>query len=375
MDKKLRYSLALFVLCLTVGLWFWQQGKNPFGAPPDTSYTNISPDAKWPWVGATTKTVALGVTQTTTKTADGTTLDFIDFDFGKNPKLRFEIFDQDEDDEKPLDNRVTLDKRGVIEVARKLEANGRGKVIAAWNGAFFGYDRANKESKAFHVSPVILRGKVLFNTAQHRWTFGVKNTATGPVWKALFKPSRQVMEKEFDFGAGSLQYLIREGKPLTLESFPAIGSAFKDQPVPSTENEAGHIPYFDHMRTSRASLAWSKDNRHLYLLAVKEPDMESSSSLALSFAVRGESIPPNTTLGGGWTVADVQKFWENKGVWGAMNSDAGDVLQLALKEKDSSYDLIPPRIGSDKMRLIMPMEAPNLKKGGALMYFYICENS
>jgi hypothetical protein len=263
----------------------------------------------------------------------------------------------------------------VVDVARKLDSSGRGKVIAAWNGAFFGYDHNSKPTKAFHVSPVILRGKVLFNTAQHRWTFGVKNTEEGPVWKALFKPSRAVMEQQFDFGAGSVQNLIKDGKPLALEPFPPIGGTFKEQPVPSTELDAGHIPYFDHMRTCRASIGWSKDNQHLYLLAVKEPDLESSSSLALSFAVRGEPIPAGATMSGGWTVADVQKFWESKGVWGAINSDAGDILQLAVKEKDGSFDLIPPRLGSEKMRMNMSMGSPSLKSGGALMYFYICENS
>ncbi len=330
-----------------------------------------SADAKWPWDGAKTKTVAIGVKQTTKTAADGTTLDLLEFDFGANPKLRFEIADQDEDDKTPLDNRVLWDKRGAVEVARNIDAKGQGKVIAAWNGAFFGYDKKAQPMTAFHVSPVILRGKVLFNTAQHRWTFGVKNTADGPVWKAMFKPSRPVMEQQFDFGAGSLQYLIQNGEPLDVEPFPKVGEAFQKQPVPSTERDAGHIPYFDHMRTCRASIGWSRDNRHLYLLAVKEPDTEAASSLALSFAVRGEEVPANTSLKGGWTVPDVQKFWQSKGVWGAVNSDAGDIMQLAVAGKNGSFDFIPPRLGSDKMRMNVPVGAPSTKSGGAIMYFYI----
>ncbi len=367
-----------FVLCsllmVTAGAAY--AAKNRFlGSVPVTSapYSALSGDAVWPWPGAQTKTIALGVTQTTKITSDGTALDLFDFDFGANPRLRWEIFDQDEDDDTPLDNKVSYWKRNVARATKELDARGRGPVLVAWNGAFFGYN-AKDTGEAFHVSPVVLRGKVLFNSAQHRWTFGVKQTPTGPQWKVFFKPNRQKMKREFDYAAGSVQCLVLDGKPLRVEPFPQIGEKFKTQPVPSSAAEAGHIPYFDHMRTCRASVAWSRDNRHLYFLAVKEPDDEAASSLALSFAVRGGQLQPGTTLAGGWTVLDVQKFWQSKGVWGAVNSDAGGVLQWVARQKSGGYEFVPPRQQSGKMRLqCAPSWNGAIEGGGAIMYFFVRE--
>ena len=217
--------------------------------------------------------------------------------------------------------------------------------------------------------------KSIFYTAQHRWTFGVKNTPNGPVWKTFFKPDRATMEREFDYAAGSVQCLIKDGKPLKIEPFPPVGGSFKSQPVPSTDKEAGHIPYFDHMKTCRASIGWSRDNKHLYFLAVKEPDDEGSSSVALSFAVRGEPIPSNTSLVGGWSVADVGKFWESKGVWGAINSDAGGVMQWIAREPNNlGWEMVPAHQSSEKMRVqIAPNWNGEIKGGGAIMYFFVRE--
>ena len=320
MNPYFRLWFPIGALALVAaGLFVWANRK-PRSRPKSTAtaaYAVFAPDTAWPWPGAKTVTLAPGVTQISKVSSDGTLLDLFDFDFGANPRLRWEIFDQDEDDQKPLDNRVNYWERNVAQMTKQLDGpKGRGPVLVAWNGAFFGYDNNTKAADAFHVSPVVLRGKVLFNTAQHRWTFGVKNTATGPVWKTLFEPSRATMEREFDYAAGSVQCLIKDGQPLIIEPFPKVGGKFKAQPVPSTEKEAGHIPYFDHMKTCRASIGWSRDNKHLYFLAVKEPDDEGSSSVALSFAVRGEPIPADTSLAGGWSVADVGKFWQSVGVWG-----------------------------------------------------------
>lgn len=372
MTRKTKIVLVSLLL-VTAGAAY--AAKNRFlGTVPLTTapYAALSSDAVWPWPRARTRVLAPGVTQTTQITADGTALDLFDFDFGTNPRLRWEIFDQDEDDQTPLDNKVLYWNRNVARATKELDARGRGPVLVAWNGAFFGYDKSSGQEDAFHVSPVVLRGKVLFNTAQHRWTFGVKQTPSGPQWKVFFKPNRQKMEREFDFAAGSLQCLILEGKPLRVEPFPKVGEAFKAQPVPSSALDAGHIPYFDHMRTCRASMGWSRDNRHLYFLAVKEPDDEGASSVALSFAVRGGPLQPGTSLAGGWTVPDVQKFWQSKGVWGAVNSDAGGVLQWVARQKSGGYEFVPPHVQSTQMRLF---PASNWKGavegGGAIMYFFV----
>lgn len=380
MNFHLRLWLPIGALALVVGtLFVWsktrlQDGpKTVSGLPP---YAATAPDTSWPWPGAKTQTLAPGVTQISKVSSDGTMLDLFDFDFGANPRLRWEIFDQDEDDEKPLDNRVAYWNRNVAQMTEQLDgAKARGPVLVAWNGAFFGYDNNTVTEDAFHVSPVVLRGKVLFNTAQHRWTWGVKNTPDGPVWKTFFKPDRATMEREFDYAAGSVQCLIKDGKPLVIEPFPPVGGSFKAQPVPSTDKDAGHIPYFDHMKTCRASIGWSRDNKHLYFLAVKEPDDEGASSAALSFAVRGEKIPQNMSLTGGWSVADVGKFWQSKGVWGAINSDAGGVLQwIARKPNNAGWEMVPAHQSSNKMRVqIAPDWKGAVEGGGAIMYFFVRE--
>lgn len=372
--------IALPTLCVcALAVWAKTRFLSPGTAqiPLAPSYSLISPDATWPWSRATTRTLVKGVTQTSKVAADGTLLDLFDFDFGMNPRLRWEIFDQDEDDAHPLDNRVLYWERNVARATKELNAKGRGPVIVAWNGAFFGYDPKTAAEDAFHVSPVVLRGKVLFNFAQHRWTFGIKNTPSGPVWKTFFKPNRATMGREFDYAAGSVQCLIKDGQPLKVEPFPPVGGQFKSQPVPSTAQDAGHIPYFDHMRTCRASIGWSRDNKHLYFLAVKEPDAEGASSLALSFAVRGNPLPTGTTLGGGWTVPDVQQFWKAKGVWGAINSDAGGVLQwVARQPNGTGWEMVPPRQGNGALKLKV---APNwngaVAGGGSMMYFFVRQES
>ncbi len=377
MTRPRRRWLWLLPLVPAFGLALWAKGRflGSGPVPLAPSYTSPAPDATWPWKGAKTKLLAKGVTQTSKITSDGTLLDLWEFDFAANPRLRWEIFDQDEDDEHPFDNHVLYWNRNVARATKELEAKGRGKILVAWNGAFFGYNLKSNVEDAFHVSPVVLRGKAYFNTAQHRWTFGVKQTPNGPVWKTFFKPGKALMEREFDFAAGSVQCLIKNGQPLKVEPFPAPGGKFKNQPVPSTAQDAGHIPYFDHMRTCRASIGWSRDNKKLYLLAVKEPDDEGASSLALSFAVRGNPLPNGTTLGGGWTVPDVQRFWQAKGVWGASNSDAGGVLQwVARQPNGSGWQMVPPRQESKAMQLKV---APNwngaISGGGSMMYFFVRE--
>src|SRR5207302_809080 len=135
-----------------------------------------------------------------------------------------------------------------------------------------------------------------------------------PEFKAIHLPNAGVMEREFDFGAGGAQCLVRDGQDLILRPPPAIGAPIPKGPFPSTESEAGHIPMVDHMLTSRTSLGWSKDSRRLYLLIVKEPDSEMASALAFR---HGE---PES---GGWSVAELQRFWLSLGVWGAVNLDGG----------------------------------------------------
>lgn len=326
--------------------------------------------ATWPLPGAKQDSPHRGVTHWFAKDSHGTTVDVLDFDFTANPHLRWGLFDQDEDDDHPFDNHTVYGPRSSARFTKEFNAGrirGRapGKIIAAWNGAFFGYyDKLMNH--AFHVSPVVLNGQVHFNTANHRWTFGVKYDAAGhPTWKTFHLPSKQTLAREYDWAAGGVQCLIKDGQPLKTEPFPQRQSQVREQPVPSTPQEAGHIPYFDHMRTCRASLAWSRDNRHLYLLLVKEPDFEGGSSMAFTHGF------PDF---GGWTVPDVQRFWLKKGVWGAINSDAGNVAQLVFAEPNGGYTMVPSRQTTGLMRVNCPPDWRDTPTGGgAQMYFYVWE--
>ena len=356
MTSQLKPLLLFGAVLLGVGILWKTQFSTIQNPDPRPALSALSPDAVWPWPNSQTREITNGISQTRATGKDGSRLEFYRFDFAKNPRLRFEIYDQDENDAKPLDNRTLFWEKNVGEAVSQLEKSGRGPIWVAWNGAFFGYDDKTPETDSFHVSPVVLNGKVHFNTANHRWVWGVKNTPSGPRWSAIHKPSRAQMEREFDFAAGSLQLLVRDGKPLKLEPFPANVEELKAQPVSSTPAEAGHIPIFDHMRTSRASLGWSRDHKTLFLLTVRDPNGEAASAAAWKQALRGNIAANDATTKGGWTVSDIQKFWLSQGAWGAVNSDAGDVLQTASRRANGQLEVAKPSGG-----------------GGAQMYFFVRE--
>jgi hypothetical protein len=121
------------------------------------------------------------------------------------------------------------------------------------------------------------------------------------------------------------------------------------------------------MKSSRASIGWSRDNTHLYLLFVKEPDTESGSILALL----RETSPESVAAKGGWMVSDLQNFWKARKVWGAINSDAGGVGQLLYAQRDGSYEFVPPQQGTSEMRMTLKDDLGKAPGGGAIMYFYV----
>ncbi|HVF09180.1 MAG TPA: hypothetical protein VNA16_00135, partial [Abditibacteriaceae bacterium] len=116
--------------------------------------------ATWPWPNAQQSTPHPGVTHWLARSADGTMLDLLRFDFKANPNLRLELYSQDEDDEKPFDNVVKFWRLGVGQATRHLskrQYSSSGKIVAAWNGPFFGYYRSAPipDETAFHVAPVV----------------------------------------------------------------------------------------------------------------------------------------------------------------------------------------------------------------------------
>ena len=332
------------------------------GAP-----TDLAPLAKWPWPGATTDSPARGVTHWLANQSDGTVCELLEFDFAANPNLRFEMFDQDSDDARPWDNHCHYWKRGAAQMTRQLNGSNR-RVVALWNGLFFGYHGASKwiNGDGFHVSPVVIGGKVHSFGANHRWSFGVQTVGGKPRFQTFHQPSAATLKANYEWGSGGAQCLIKDGKPLKLR---APGLPALPQPVKSTPQEAGHIPDFDAMKSSRASIGWSKDSSKMWLLFVKEGDSEGASISALR--VGGGLL--GVGLMGGWSVADVQRFWLAQGAWGAINSDAGDVAQLSVLRPDGNYDLVPSRQSSSAMRLTFGPDFAGAPDGGALMYFGVSE--
>jgi len=374
--KKPAWQRALLALVVLTAIIGWQLKLRFLGSIPWQRGLKADAPAelaRWPWRGVSKSTLRRGVTHWQAHQSDGTLVELLRFDFTANPRLRLELFDQDAVDAQPWDNQVRYNALGVGAATRELNAKlaPRGQVVAAWNGIFFGYHDGptNPYGRAFHVAPVVIDGKVHHWGANHRWSFGVKYDGGKPRFKVLFLPNAAAMQRAFDFGGGSVQCLLREGQPLRLQPFPRAGDKPLPQPVASTSDQAGHIPIFDHMRTCRASLAWSKDSKQLFVLFVKEPDNETGSIYALQYGL---------PIGGGWTVADVQRFWlamrDTAGVWNAINSDAGNVLQYTLLRPDGRYDLIPARgAWTTYERATFDRGFKGAPAGGALMYFYVRE--
>ena len=165
-----------------------------------------APLCRWPWPAAP-EILHQGVTHWQTIASDRTRLELLKFDFGANPRLRLELFDQDQDDEKPFDNRARFWRAAVGQMTRQLNQNGKGPVLAAWNGLFFGADQNNENGLAEHVAPGALNGKTYYNAGSHRWTFGVKYHQAKPIFKTLHLPDRQTLTREFDWAAGAAQCL------------------------------------------------------------------------------------------------------------------------------------------------------------------------
>jgi hypothetical protein len=206
----------------------------------------------------------------------------------------------------------------------------------------------------------VLKHRLLYNVGNHRWTFGVDSEGA---FKCIHMPDELTLAREFEYGAGGVQCLVRASKPLGISAPPTPGSKVQ-QSQQSTEQDAGPIPIVDHMRTSRTSLGWSRDNRFLYLLVVHEPDTETASALALRHG------DPQI---GGWTVPDLQRFWLAMKVWGAINLDGGGLTQAAWRQKDGLYCVVPSRSASAEAEILLADPAQVPVGEPSIMYFCIVE--
>ena len=352
-----------------LGVFFWLRSFPPVPPPPAPPVP--SPLAIWPWPQAVKDTPHAGVTHwLDTSSPDGTVLDFFDFDLHANPNLRFEIYDQDQDDAHPFDDTADCWPHGVGWATQHLNTVGRGRVVAAWHGLFFNCDTTpgrSADPKAIyvghHVTPVVIDGRVHCNVGQARWTFGVQYGQRGQAaFKTLLMPDKATLAKNFTFASGGAQCLVKDGKPLKLHPWPNMNDPAPHQPVPCGPDEAGYVPNVDWIQTTRATVGWSRDGKHFYLLYATERGDETGAVMAS----HGHGPPT-----GGWTVSDEQRFWLAKGVWGAINSDGGDVGQLTFLQPDGYYLLLPAVGGGSGGRVTVPPTFPNAPPGGTLLYFYV----
>jgi hypothetical protein len=387
---RIRWSfiLAAAILAL-VGGFLTRRARDqhePLTAP--------APLATWPWPHATITHPYPGVTYWTDRSSpDGTVVRLVEFDFDQRPGLRFAIYDQDQDDSIPNDDTVDYWPMGVAQATSHLNTVGKGVVIAACNGLFFDTDGSlyPPNGAAHHVAATVRNGVVHYNVGNHRWTFGVKYGAhDAPAFALDHMPDRMTLIRDFTFASGGAQCLIHDGKPLALRPFPGPDELPEKQPVPSTPAEVGHIPVVDHIKTSRVSFGWTRDSRRLYLLFIRQGGTEGGSIQAFRMRGMGSHAEARSRMlaQGGWDVADEQRFWEKLGIWDAINSDGGEVAQLALIDPDGRYDVYPARWaspveeipdqilgGTPSLHLPSARSLPPLPTGGSLMYFYIYDSS
>jgi hypothetical protein len=296
-----------------------------------------------------------------------------EFNFGSDPRLRFGIYDQDEDDEVPFDNATHYWRRGLAVAAAKTPNSGPS--IAIVNGPYFGLRNVKPRTAdvAFHLAPEVLSGKLHYTGANHRWTFGTKVENGRIGFVALHMPTNDAL-KQLDFGAGTAQCVVHNGKALHLQPLPR-GTIESKPPsaLPSTAADAGPIRVLDWMKTSRVSFGWNRDSSKLWLLFVKEPDGETTSRAA---------VLQSRAAVGGWTLADVQRFWLALGATDAVVTDGGDVAQLAYrtasKADNHNWFLVPPRFSTAAgaaTKRFSPSSLAQIPKaarvGGALSYFMI----
>lgn len=325
-----------------------------------------NPDATWPWPSSKLEHLRSGVTRRVhPNPTDGSRIELIEFDFRANPKLRFEIYDQDHHDALPYDDRADFFDQNVAAITRELGK----RVVFASNGLFHGYLRtpgSPPHGYGTHIGLNVSKGVVRYNVGSPRWAFGAKTVHGRQVFSAILSPDKHQMSKTFDEGAVGAQLLIKNGKPMKLQAFPQPNSPAIQRPLKTTQEEAGQIPEVDFMRTSRVSIGWTDDSSKLYFLLVNEPDNEVQSKLILRGRMAGND--------GGWTLADLQNFWLKFGIDHAINSDGGIVAQWIVKMPDETYEFQPPRWIAPPPKVKLKPDFSNaIKGGGTLMNFVISE--
>ncbi|BCM90293.1 hypothetical protein IAD21_02144 [Abditibacteriota bacterium] len=372
------YLLLMAVVLGGLGVFVWKTRTPSVAnaailAPPSTL-------AKWPLTGATTQSGSRGVTHLSTRDADGTDIDVIEFDFKANPKLKLELFDQDSDDKAPFDNSARYWGRNAAYVLAH-ESNERGPLIATCNGGPFDFDRSKSVDDAHHVAPLVVAGKPHFQNLtsdeNQWWVFGVRD-GNEPRFETVLHPSEAQLQ-QFDYATGGVQCLIKDGEKLHLDDPPTNKRWGRIKP-PGL-GDVGTLGRADWTKTSRVSLGWNRDGSKLWMLSVHDPEAESVSRVALSLRFREQADASTPPIAGGWSVRDVQDFWKSQGAWGAVLMASGDFAQLAHRRADGQVDFVPSHVATlfwktaaGRARLVC---APSLKGaptgGSALFYWTVRE--
>jgi len=367
--RPIALAASVFLLLFAGGRWVYLRRRYAQLIAPSENTT-------WPLRGAKREALRAGVSHWTSVLRDGTTLDLLAFDWKQNPRLRFGLWDADLESSpnkaRPR-NRFAYWENGFARQGAAM--NARGDLVACWNAGFFGLlnQKPRTADRAFHLSPVVVNGRVLYPHQAHRWTWGTaRNGGQAPTFRLEHEPSLAALPRDFQDATGTLQALIRDGEPLELRPYPAWNETPQTPPVPSTPREAGHIPTLDWMHTSRTSAGWNARGQ-LWVLVVKEPDGEAPSRELVRRRERGR---------GGWTLADEQRFWRSLGVPNAVGFDGGDVAQAAWKLPDGNFEVLAPRIAlppSQPATLRLQSDArfqtPAVRAlhGSALSYFFVRE--
>jgi Phosphodiester glycosidase len=290
---------------------------------------------------------------------DGTQVRLLAFNLEREPQLGFGVYDADSDDAFPFDNRNTtwlgqglnfvLDK-----IQGRLQERGR-EVRCLINGGFFG---ARGPWIGYHEAPLVVNSQALYNVHALRenwprqaWLFGISRAKVKGA-----RPQFHLQEiapwnrlRQFETAIGGVRPLRVAGRSLSLE--PGMGNTL--------------------LRCSRTSVGWSADSRHFYVLIVRDPDGEMAS-----LQQRNEGAIQS----GGWSVRQVQQFWERQGVPQAALFDGGESTQLAYRDSLHRYSTVSSAYQLKRtlgywnhrpLRFYLPMLPATQNTGGVLNYLYI----
>jgi len=347
-------SLAVLV----VGWQLWGLSRLYFpGAtvslPPEDQVrvpVNVrSPLASWPWSAAVSQELAGGCTLlTVTDAHDGTQARLFTCDYRTNPKLRWELYDRDEDDAHPRNNASEfVGKDSVAKVWEHIQA--RGKLLAVFNGPFFVI-----ESPYRHTAAIVNHGQVYAYVGNPRWALGVKGTD----FQLIHRATRKQLAP-FDWGSGNVQALIVEGKPTALPSpDPKLPNPNQVSPE-SQPGDCGPFAWNDYLKTARTSLGW-KDGQFAMLTITHAREDGEDNAANLRRAGKPQAS--------GWDIADLQQFWQAWGAVGACNLDGGYATQVAWLTPDGPRYL--PFCGGEPVEF-GKIEPP--QSMGVLLYPYLIE--